>query len=274
MPRSAERRGSRRNGSDGEDRHGERAWLPAVEGPPAVSPDSIALNALESAALAGQPSSGQSRPITAWLNVLVVDRHEIYRRGLVDSLRSLPEVSQVAEADSVVEARGHPAFSESDVVIIEHDLPGACEFIVEARDCVGAGVIVCFSKWDRGAAVACVEAGASGVLAKEILTPEALGTGLDAVANGCAIVTRDLLCRLAAPTEGDPATEHSAPSTLTPRERSVLRLIADGQGTREVAGTLAYSERTVKNVLHDIGTKLGARSRSHAVAQAVREGLI
>ena len=54
----------------------------------------------------------------------------------------------------------------------------------------------------------------------------------------------------------------------------MLSLIAAGHPTREVAQALSYSERTVKNVLHDVVTKLNARSRSQAVAFAVREGLI
>ena len=63
-------------------------------------------------------------------------------------------------------------------------------------------------------------------------------------------------------------------ATLTDREQQVLALIAAGHQTREVAEQLCYSERTVKNVLHDVVTKLNARSRSQAVAFAVREGLI
>src|SRR5918994_2100169 len=61
---------------------------------------------------------------------------------------------------------------------------------------------------------------------------------------------------------------------LTDREQQVLTLIAEGHPTREVAEQLCYSERTVKNVLHDVVTKLNARSRSQAVAHAVREWLI
>jgi len=70
--------------------------------------------------------------------------------------------------------------------------------------------------------------------------------------------------------------EPARPSTahLTDREQQVLSLIAAGHPTREVAQALSYSERTVKNVLHDVVTKLNARSRSQAVAFAVREGLI
>jgi DNA-binding CsgD family transcriptional regulator len=55
---------------------------------------------------------------------------------------------------------------------------------------------------------------------------------------------------------------------------TTLRLAAEGHPTREVAVQLCYSERTIKNVLHDVVTKMDARTRSHAVAQAVREGLI
>jgi DNA-binding NarL/FixJ family response regulator len=61
---------------------------------------------------------------------------------------------------------------------------------------------------------------------------------------------------------------------LSDRELRVLALIAEGHPTREVAQQLCYSERTVKNVLHDIVTKLNVRSRSQAVAHAVRDGLI
>ena len=63
-------------------------------------------------------------------------------------------------------------------------------------------------------------------------------------------------------------------SRLTTREQDVLRLVADGHPTREVAKHLSYSERTIKNIIHDAVTKLNARTRSQAVAEAVREGLI
>ena len=61
---------------------------------------------------------------------------------------------------------------------------------------------------------------------------------------------------------------------LATREIEVLRLVADGFGTSEIAHQLSYSERTVKNVLHDITTRLQLRNRSHAVAYALRQGLI
>ena len=63
-------------------------------------------------------------------------------------------------------------------------------------------------------------------------------------------------------------------TTLAERERCVLQLFADGLTTREVARQMCYSERTIKNVLQDLTIRLNVRNRTHAVAYAVREGLI
>ena len=64
------------------------------------------------------------------------------------------------------------------------------------------------------------------------------------------------------------------PSGPTPRERDVLELLADGHSTREIAIRLAYSERTIKNILQDLTTRLHLRNRTQAVAHAVRSGWI
>ena len=64
------------------------------------------------------------------------------------------------------------------------------------------------------------------------------------------------------------------PQPLRARELDVLALVADGLSTREVARTLAYSERTIKNILQDLTTRFGLRNRTQAVAWALRNGLI
>ncbi len=61
---------------------------------------------------------------------------------------------------------------------------------------------------------------------------------------------------------------------MAPREVDVLRLVAEGLDTRQISGKLAYSERTVKNVLHALTTRLQLHNRAHAVAYALREGYI
>jgi DNA-binding NarL/FixJ family response regulator len=95
-----------------------------------------------------------------------------------------------------------------------------------------------------------------------------------AAASGTGVVAHDLLAGLMRSLSPEALEAGHVPARLTDREQQVLTMIAAGHPTREVAEELCYSERTVKNILHDVVTKLNARSRSQAVAFAVREGLI
>jgi DNA-binding NarL/FixJ family response regulator len=79
-------------------------------------------------------------------------------------------------------------------------------------------------------------------------------------------------------TGADPTTREGrrlvSPGELSARDLSVLRLLADGSSTADIAFGLAYSESTIKNVVHDLVHRLGARNRTHAVAMAIRAGVI
>lgn len=116
-----------------------------------------------------------------------------------------------------------------------------------------------------------VDAGVAAVLPHEGLTPEALVASLRAVVAGVVTLPGDLLSRLLIHVM---QTAKLGPAGLTTRERSVLRLLAEGMDTRGIAEDLCYSERTVKNVVHDVLTKLNCRTRAQAVALATREGAI
>ncbi|MGI8665881.1 MAG: response regulator transcription factor [Jatrophihabitans sp.] len=63
-------------------------------------------------------------------------------------------------------------------------------------------------------------------------------------------------------------------AALTDRERAVLKLLSEGLAVAEISKELAYSERTIKSIVHDVTVRLGLRNRTHAVAYALREGLI
>jgi DNA-binding NarL/FixJ family response regulator len=206
------------------------------------------------------------------VKLFVVDPHTIYRRGLVACLEGLPEVASVHQAESVRDAWESPPLFECDLVLVDHVMAGGPDFVGAAGESTGARVIVCSSHCGEMAVLAALQAGAVGVLRKDTLTTDSLATAVRAAANGTGVVTpellRELLDGLAA------GIERPVAPRLTDREQQVLTLIAEGHPTREVAEQLCYSERTVKNVLHDVVTKLGARSRSQAVAHAVREGLI
>jgi DNA-binding NarL/FixJ family response regulator len=208
------------------------------------------------------------------VKLFVLDPHTIYRRGLAACLELLEGVDSVAHAESVREAWEHPALFESDLVILDHTMPGGPDFIGAVGETTGASVMVCTSECTQDAVLLAMQAGAIGFLRKDTLTTEGLAAAVQAAASGAGVVTPELLGSLVRTLSNNGDPDRPVAARLTDREQQVLALIAAGHPTREVAKQLCYSERTVKNVLHDVVTKLNARSRSQAVAFAVREGLI
>jgi DNA-binding NarL/FixJ family response regulator len=212
------------------------------------------------------------------IDLLIVDAHSIYRCGLVTCLCSLDEVGSIAEAESIEEALEHPALPEAGLVIVDYELPRTAEFIRVVRTATSARVVACTSCVDEETLLGVIQAGAVGLMSKQTLTREGLASGVRATLNGAGVVTPELLGTLLtglSRVSRDVLEPNGLTlSRLSRREQQVLTLIADGHPTREVAVELSYSERTVKNVLHDIVVKLNVRTRSQAVACAVREGLI
>jgi DNA-binding NarL/FixJ family response regulator len=130
---------------------------------------------------------------------------------------------------------------------------------------------------DNGLLIA-VEAGVGGVLRRSTATPHNLVAAIRSVAAGEGTLPPDLLGRLLEQV-GHLQRRVLAPrgltfSGLTDREVSVLRLLAEGLDTAEVGQRLFYSERTVKNIIHDVTSRLDLRNRTHAVAYAIKQGLI
>ena len=208
------------------------------------------------------------------MKLFVLDPHTIYRRGLAARLEGLPGVERVVDVASVREAWEHPELFASELVLLEVAVPGGADFIGAVTEATGARVLVCTAEPSDDAVLAALQAGAVGFLRKDTLTPDALAAAVQAAASGTGVVAPELLGSLLKGVSPDGANGSPPLARLTEREQQVLALIAQGHLTREVAQELCYSERTVKNVLHDVVTKLNARSRSQAVAHAVREGLI
>jgi DNA-binding NarL/FixJ family response regulator len=216
--------------------------------------------------------------VSGAVDLLLVDAHAIYRCGLATCLCSLDEVGSIAEAQSIEEALDDPALPEAGLVIVDYELPRAAEFIRVVRRTTNARVVACTSRVDEETLLSVIQAGAVGLMSKQTLTREALASGVRAALSGAGVVTPELLgtlmSGLSRVSRDVLEPQGLTLSRLTEREQHVLSLIADGLPTREVAQELCYSERTVKNVLHDIVVKLNVRTRSQAVAFAVREGLI
>ncbi|MFI9283968.1 response regulator transcription factor [Streptomyces werraensis] len=123
-----------------------------------------------------------------------------------------------------------------------------------------------------------VECGVGAIVWRHEATAQRLVRAVVAASRGDGDLPGDLLGRLinrVGTLHRTSAGHSGAPTSgLTAREVDVLRLVSEGLDTGEIAGKLAYSERTVKNVLHGITTRLHLRNRAHAVAYALREGYI
>jgi DNA-binding NarL/FixJ family response regulator len=207
--------------------------------------------------------------------VVIVDPHSIFRLGMATCLESLPLIGSALAVDSAGDAWERADLATTDLLIVDAEVPDLHSFLHDVRVTFGTPALVTGSGWAPGDMATVIDSGAIGVLAKETLTPATLEANVRAALNGAAVFPSELMGGMVgAPHEGMATTAGTVSSQLSVREQQVLRLIADGHATREVAAELCYSERTIKNVLHDVATKLGARSRSHAVAHAVREGLI
>lgn len=142
----------------------------------------------------------------------------------------------------------------------------------------GRPTVLVVTAVDDAELASAVEAGVAGLVRRVEATPERLVLAVGAVARGEGTVPPDLLGRLLAQV-GRVQRQFLHPrglnlTGLSSREADILRLVADGLDTNEIAVSLSYSERTVKNVLHDVTSRLQLRNRSHAVAYAMRQGLI
>lgn len=121
-----------------------------------------------------------------------------------------------------------------------------------------------------------IAAGARGLLRRREATAERLTRAVLSAAAGDCTVSPDMLDRLLAAPDyaGPPPATLTDAVVLGERERAVLRLLADGWETREIAEELCYSTRTVTTVVHDITQRFQVRNRAHAVAYALRAGML
>ena len=140
------------------------------------------------------------------------------------------------------------------------------------------GIALLVTRLDDRGLLSAVEAGVAGILRRNQATMANILATIRSVAAGEGTVPPDMLARLIDQV-GHLQRQVLAPrgltfSGLTERELSVLRLLAEGYDTNEVGSQLFYSERTVKNIIHDLTSRLELRNRTHAVAYAIKQGLI
>jgi DNA-binding NarL/FixJ family response regulator len=202
--------------------------------------------------------------------VFVFGEDGISQAGVATQLRSRPDILIVDDGD---------IDSAEVAVVIVDAVDESCSRTVRAVQRNGCPrVVLVVSELDDTGLMGAVEVGACGVLRRRETTPEGLEAAVMAAVHGNGTLAPDLLGRLMVQMsrlQRDVlAPRGIGPSGVTDRELDVLRLLADGLDTAEIARRLAYSERTIKNVIHDLTSRLNLKNRLHAVAYAMKVGLI
>jgi DNA-binding NarL/FixJ family response regulator len=207
--------------------------------------------------------------------VLLVDDHPIFREGMAAVLAGLPDVELVGEASDGATAVRMTAEHAPDVVIMDLHLPGVNG--IEATRQIAAAqpqvAILALTMLEGEASVAAaVRAGARGYLLKGA-DRESIAAALEALAGGAAYFGQGVaLSGLTAPsTRSTPG--HPAFPYLTERELDVLTLMAAGLSNPAIAARLHLGDKTVRNYVSAVLTKIGAPDRSRAIVMAREQGL-
>ena len=201
------------------------------------------------------------------IRILAVDDHPVVRQGIAGLLAVQPDMSVVGEASNGREAIQQFRAHRPDVTLMDLQMPemNGIDAISAIRgEFPEARIIVLTTYAGDVQALRAMKAGARGYLLKNLLYKELLDT-IRAVHAGKKTLSPEISYQLA---------EHATDEALSPAEISVLRLIAAGNGNKQIAHQLSVTEETVKGRVKNILSKLGANDRTHAVLIGLKRGII
>lgn len=195
------------------------------------------------------------------IRVMIVDDHEIVRRGVVDVIDRDPQLAVVAEAGTVKEALRRAALVQPDVILVDLQLPDGTGIDVlkglEERTPHTKPIVLTTFDDDVGVSEA-LSAGALAYILKTIRGAE-INEVISAVASGRVLLDKKTLRRRKTD-ETDPL------SALTPSEVRVLTLIGEGMSNRQIGDSLGIAEKTVKNHITSLLAKMGFQRRTQVAA--------
>jgi len=206
------------------------------------------------------------------IRLLIVDDSEVVRVGLRALLQRQPGLEIAAEAGSVAEAVKRAASTRLDVALVDIRLPDgtgfdACRAILKSRP--QTRVVMLTSAADQGLVDEAIRAGAQGYLLKEIDAAGLVKAIRDAAEGrstlDSAVAARVVQLAREGPSPTDPL------EALSPQERRVLALVAEGRTNKEAASELGLTEKTVKNYLSRVFEKLNVSRRAEAAALYARD---
>jgi two-component system response regulator DevR len=205
------------------------------------------------------------------VHVFLLDDHEVVRRGLADVLEATGEFTVVGEAGTAEQALNRLHGLEVDIAVLDIRLPDGngievCREIRSRFPDVRCLMLTSFS--DDEALVDAAMAGAHGYALKQLRGTEIIDA-VRAVAAGQTLLDEALVKRAFARLELA-AGEDRAVATLTEQERRIFELIGQGRSNRQIADTMFLAEKTVKNYVSNLLSKLGMSRRTEAAALAAR----
>ncbi|MGA7411908.1 MAG: response regulator transcription factor [Bryobacteraceae bacterium] len=201
------------------------------------------------------------------IRVLSVDDHPLLREGIAVLIDTQSDMQLIGEAANGREALEQFRKHHPDITLMDLQMPE-----MSGIDAIGAirgefpdARIIVLTTYSGDFQVSrALKAGARGYLLKDMLRQELLET-IRAVHAGQKRLSAEAAAEIA---------EHAADDVLTSREIEVLRLIANGNANKEVAGKLSLTEETVKGHLKNIFAKLSVNDRTHAVTVGLKRGII
>jgi two-component system, NarL family, response regulator DevR len=210
---------------------------------------------------------------TRELRVMLVDDHEVVREGLRALLNRRPGMSVVAEAGTVAQAIEVALKEKPDVVVMDVRLPdgSGVEACREIRsELPDTRMIMLTSYADEDAVMASILAGASAYLLKQTRGQQ-LAEAVEAVARGESLLDPQVTMRVLEQVRNlSSGANTDKQNQLNENENKILRLIAEGKTNREIAAEIYLSDKTVKNYVSSILSKLNLRRRSEAAAYIAR----
>lgn len=211
------------------------------------------------------------------IRILLVDDHEVVRRGLEMMLRIEPDLQVVGEAANGVEAIEQAQNVQPDLVLLDLKMPGmgggqVCRAIKQIAP--HTRVLILTGIDTDQEIMAALESNVDGYILKDAPSNELLHA-IRVIAGGQAylqpVVTKRLLRRMATTSTQEAVM---LPPQLTPREMDVLKLMATSRSNKEIGEALVISEETVRSHIKSILNKLKQPNRTQAVLTALRMGLI
>ena len=208
------------------------------------------------------------------IRVLVADDHPVYREGIVRAIDERPDLELVGQVSSGREALAEIQRLGPDVALLDIVMPELSGLEVLSaleRDGLSTQVALLSAHVDSAFAYRAVAAGARGYLSKQAARQE-ICDAVAAIADGRTAFAPEVQAGLATELHERQVAERGP--TLTPRERDVLKLVAEGRSAPEIGKRIHLSPATVKSHLQAIYEKLEVSDRAAAVAEGMRRGLL